>query len=153
MPTRTAAALIVAVLLSWPVAAQEQRGSIEGVVKDNTGAVLPGVAVEAHSSTGAVLSTTTDASGVYRFASVQPATYEVTAALSGFLNAKVSDVVVGLGQIKKVDFALQLQSVQETVQVTASSPLVDVRQSARATNIHGEQIALLPKGRDFLSLV
>ena len=47
MRARTFAALMVALLFAWPVAAQEQRGSIEGVVKDSSGAVLPGVTVEA----------------------------------------------------------------------------------------------------------
>jgi hypothetical protein len=153
MRVRSFAALMIALLLALPAAAQEQRGSIEGIVKDNSGAVLPGATVEAHSSTGAVLSTTSDTDGSFRFASVQPGTYEVTATLQGFAPGKVPNVIVGLGQIKKVDFALGIQGVQETVQVTAESPLVDVKQSGRSTNIREEQIALLPKGRDFLSVV
>jgi hypothetical protein len=47
-------------LFAWPVAAQEQRGSIEGVIKDSSGAVLPGVTVEARTKTGVVLTATTD---------------------------------------------------------------------------------------------
>ena len=58
--------------MAWPVAAQEQRGTIEGVVKDTSGAVLPGVTVEARSDNGAALSTTTDESGIYRFPSLAP---------------------------------------------------------------------------------
>ncbi len=63
------------------------------------------------------------------------------------------DVPLTLGQIKKVDFALSVAGVAESVQVTAESPLVDVKQSARSTSIRNEQIDLLPKGRDFTSLV
>ena len=62
MRARTLAALM-AVLLSWPVAAQDQRGTIEGTVKDASGAALPGATVEAKTATGAVLSATSDASG------------------------------------------------------------------------------------------
>ena len=153
MRARTFAALMVAVLLAWPVAAQDQRGSIEGIVKDSSGAVLPGVTVEARSTAGAVLSSTTDTEGVYRFPSVAPGTYEVTATLQGFSPRKQGDISVGLGQIKKVDLALGLAGVAESVQVTAESPLVDVKQSARQTNISREQIDLLPKGRDFTTLV
>jgi outer membrane receptor protein involved in Fe transport len=144
---------MVALLFAWPAAAQEQRGSIEGVVRDSSGAVLPGVTVEARTNTGVVLTATSDSEGTYRFPSVSPGTYEVTATLQGFAPRKQGNVDVGLGQIKKVDLALGLQGVAENVQVTAESPLVDVRQSARQTNIAREQIALLPKGRDFTSLV
>ncbi len=153
MRARTFAALMVALLFAWPVAAQEQRGSIEGVVRDSSGAVLPGVTVEARNATGVVLTATTDSEGVYRFPSVSPGTYEVTATLQGFAPKKQGSIDVGLGQIKKVDVALGLQGVAENVQVTAESPLVDVKQSARQTNISREQIDLLPKGRDFTTLV
>src|SRR3982750_1782884 len=153
MRARTLAAVMAVLLFAWPVAAQEQRGSIEGVVKDSSGAVLPGVAVEARTNTGVVLTATSDPSGTYRFPSVAPGTYEVSATLQGFSAKKQGNVDVGLGQTKKVDFALALQGVSESVQVTAESPLVDVRQSARQTNIRAEQVELLPKGRDFTTLV
>lgn len=153
MRARTFAALMVALLFALPAAAQEQRGSIEGVVRDSSGAVLPGVTVEARTNTGVVLTSTSDSEGTYRFPSVSPGTYDVTATLQGFAPKKQTNVDVGLGQIKKVDLALGLQGVAENVQVTAESPLVDVKQSARQTNISREQIALLPKGRDFTSLV
>ncbi|MGB2717940.1 MAG: carboxypeptidase regulatory-like domain-containing protein [Vicinamibacterales bacterium] len=153
MRVRTFAALMVTLLLATPMAAQELRGSIEGVVKDTSGAVLPGVTVEAKAANGQALSTTSDATGAFRFPAVAPGTYVVTAALQGFQNGTVNDVVVGLGQIKKVDFSLSLQGVAETVQVTAESPLVDVKQSARQTNIRAEQVELLPHGRDFTTLV
>ena len=85
MRVRTFAALMVALLLAWPVAAQEQRGSIEGVVRDASGAVLPGRRRSRRKAeNGAVLSTTSDAAGNYRFPSVAPGTYVVTATLAGF---------------------------------------------------------------------
>jgi hypothetical protein len=55
--------------------------------------------------------------------------------------------------VKKVDFALPLAGVAETVQVTAESPMVDVRQPSRQSNIRNEMVELLPKGRDFTTLV
>ena len=153
MRVRTFAAMMVALLLASPLAAQELRGSIEGVVRDASGAVLPGATVEAKAENGAVLSTTSDAAGNYRFPAVAPGTYVVTATLASFAPGTVNDVRIGLGQVKKVDFALALQGVTESVQVTAESPLVDVRQNARQTNIRAEQVELLPKGRDFTTLV
>ena len=154
MRLRTFAAILAMSLLALtPAMAQEQRGSIEGVVKDASGAVLPGVTVSLTGGSGATISTVSDGEGVYRFPSIAPGSYTVSAELSGFTAKKVENVPVALGQVKKVDFALGLAGVTETVQVTAERPLVDVKQSARQTNIRGEQVELLPKGRDFTTLV
>ena len=146
-------ALCCALLFTLPVAAQEQRGSIEGIVKDASGAVIPGALVEAKSPTGVTFSATSDSSGGFRLPSLPPGKYNVTASLAGFTPRNVDDVNVYLGQIKKVDFTLPISGVSETVMVTAVSPLIDVRQSARAANIRAEQIELLPHNRDFSSLV
>lgn len=153
MFARLATLLLVGSLASVPAFAQEQRGSIEGVVRDASGAVLPGATVDATSNVGPAVSTVSDSVGQYRFPALAPGNYKVTANLQGFVSKEVVDVRVGLGQIKKVDFSLPLSGVTETVNVTAETPLVDVRQSARSTNIRAEQVELLPKGRDFTSLV
>ena len=154
MRFRTLAFLFLAFALAMPAVAQEQRGAIEGIVKDASGAVLPGVSVEAKNvAVGSVATAVTDGAGVYRFPALAPGTYELTAALQGFNTQKVEGVQILLGQIKKVDFALGVGGVAETVQVSAEAPLVDVRQSARATSLRNEQIDLLPKGRDFTTLV
>jgi hypothetical protein len=145
--------LLCTLVFSLPALAQEQRGSIEGVVKDSQGGVVPGVTVDALSASGAVVSTVSDGNGVYRFPSLAPGLYEVSASLSGFTTARFSRVEVLLGQIKKADFTLSPAGVTEQVVVSAEAPLVDVRQSARATSIRDEQIDLIPKGRDFSSLV
>jgi outer membrane receptor protein involved in Fe transport len=142
-----------ALLFTGLAFAQEQRGSIEGVVKDTSGAVLPGVTVEARSPSGATVTTTSGTDGGYRFPSLAPGSYTVTANLSGFSPRTTENVPVNLGQVKKVDFALSVAGVAESVQVTAESPLVDVKQTARQTNIRAEQVELLPKGRDFTTLV
>ena len=154
MRFRNIALVFLMLALAMPAFAQEQRASIEGVVKDASGAVMPGVTVEAkNEASGVVVSAVTDANGVYRFPSLASGIYDVTAQLAGFNTITVPDVPLTLGQIKKVDFTLAVAGVAESVQVTAESPLVDVKQSARSTSIRGEQIDLLPKGRDFASLV
>lgn len=154
MRFRTLAFLFLAFALAMPAAAQDQRGAIEGIVKDSSGAVLPGVTVEAKNvAVGSVATSVTDGAGAYRFPALAAGTYEVTATLQGFNTQKVEGVLINLGQIKKVDFALGVGGVAETVQVSAEAPLVDVRQSARATSLRNEQIDLLPKGRDFTTLV
>jgi len=135
MRLRTLSVLLCGVVLAWPAAAQEQRGSIEGVLRDTSGGVLPGVSIEARSPGGGVLTATSDAAVTFRFPSLLPGTYEVRASLANFKPAMVGDVVVKLGSIKTVDFNLQLASVAEQVFVTAEAPIVDVKQSGRFTNI------------------
>src|SRR5690349_5578665 len=128
MRLRTFAALLAAALLAWPAAGQDIRGSIEGYVRDASGAVLPGVTVTLEGGSGVKIDTVSDGQGQYRFPSIAPGRYSVSANLSGFHPGKVPDVDVALGQAKKVDFALAVAGVTETVQVTAESPLVDVKQ-------------------------
>ena len=153
MRVRTCVVLLFALFVAVPAMAQEQRGAIEGIVRDTSGAVIPGAAVEARANTGVVLSTVTDTTGQYRFPSLLPGTYEITATLQGFTTKKQSDVPVSLGEVKKVDLALALASVAESVTVTAESPLVDVSQSTRSTSIRSERIEMVPHGRDFTTLV
>jgi hypothetical protein len=154
MRFRNIALVFLMLALAMPAFAQEQRASIEGVVKDATGAVMPGVTIEAkNEATGVVVSAVSDANGVYRFPALASGIWDVTATLAGFNTITTADVPLTLGQIKKVDFTLAVAGVSESVQVTGESPLVDVRQSARSTSIRGEQIDLLPRGRDFTSLV
>ncbi|HEX6975619.1 MAG TPA: carboxypeptidase regulatory-like domain-containing protein, partial [Vicinamibacterales bacterium] len=154
--TRRAGMIAVALMLALATMAraQETRGSIEGVVKDSSGAVLPGVTVEAVSAaqTG-VVTVTTDANGKYRFPALAPGRYVVTANLSGFQASKVENVQLLLGQILQVNFALQVGGVTESVQVSAESPIIDVKQNAAAASIQKDVIDLIPKGRDFTSVV
>ena len=154
MRIRIVVLFTAALALAWPAAGQEQRASIEGTVRDSSGAVLPGATVEARNvAQGGVATTVSDGSGVYRFPTLAPGRYSVSANLQGFTAARADNIELLLGQIKRVDLALTVSGVAESVQVSAESPLVDVRQSARATSIRDEQVELLPKGRDFTTLV
>ena len=133
--------------------AQEQSGSIQGVVKDAQGGVLPGVTVEARSSRNAGVTTrVTDASGVYRFPALPPGTYEFTATLTGFAPAKASGVVT-LGQTLQVDLSLKVGGMTETVQVSGEVPLIDTKANAATATVSRETIDLIPKGRGLLSIL
>ncbi|MCX6539065.1 MAG: TonB-dependent receptor [Acidobacteria bacterium] len=147
-------ALVLVVGLAGGAWAQEQSGGIQGVVKDSTGAVLPGVTVEARNvvSSG-VLNTVTDAKGAYRFPAVPPGTYEVTAKLQGFNPARVPNVVIALGRILSVDLSLAVGGITDTVQVTGESPLIDTKQNASFTTVGQDIIDRIPKGRDFSTVV
>jgi hypothetical protein len=144
---------ILALALAAPALAQETRGSIEGVVKDASGGVLPGVTVEAKNKSGATASTTTDERGIYRFPALPVGTYTVVATLQGFNTAQRADVLLTIGQQLKADLTLTVGTVSETVSVKAEAPIVDVKKNAVSTTITAETIDLIPKGRDFLDAI
>ncbi|HKR66838.1 MAG TPA: TonB-dependent receptor [Thermoanaerobaculia bacterium] len=146
-------ALLLLVVAAMPTMAQETTAAIQGTVMDAQGAALPGVTVEAMNAKGQKFSTQTESNGHYRFASVPPGTYTVTATLSGMEPARVSNLVITLGASPKVDMTLKVGAVTEQITVTAEAPVVDVTQSSTSTNIRSETFENLPKGRDFTSIV
>jgi hypothetical protein len=146
--------ILVLLLLSaaGPAFAQEQGGSIQGVVKDTSGAVLPGVTIEARSpSVVGVNTVVTDETGSYRFPALPPGRYDITARLTGFGDKTQTGVELLLGQVLKIDLALGLAGVAESVSVTAESPIIDVKQNAAAASITKDILERIPKGRDFTS--
>ena len=146
-------ALFVCLLIAAPVAGQEQRGSIEGIARDSSGGVLPGVTVEARSpAMVGVTTVVTDAAGVYRFPSLPPGRYEITGTLQGFSAARAANVQLELGQVLKVGLTLAIGGVAESVQVKGESPLIDVKQNAAGADIQREVIDRVPKGRDFTAI-
>ena len=104
---RAIAVLVCALAFATPALAQEQRGSLEGTIKDAQGAVLPGAVVEARSAALiGVRSETADANGNYRFPALPPGTYQVTATLAGFQTTKSQIVQLSVGQTLRVDVTL-----------------------------------------------
>jgi hypothetical protein len=150
--TRSVAVLVTLLAVS-PAAAQEQRASLEGTIRDASGAPVAGARVEVRNVSGFALSGASDGSGRYRFPSLPPGTYRMRATLPGFAAAHVPEVRLSLGQILAVNLGLPTGGVTEAVTVTAEAPLIDVRQSARATSFREEQLTRLPRGRDYTSVV
>jgi hypothetical protein len=133
---------------------QENSGSVQGVVKDTTGAAIPGAKVTL-SGPALVrsLEATSDKEGAYIFPKVPAGTYTVTVNQTGFKTVKNEDVNVILGQAAKVDVALSAGGVSESVTVTANSEAIDVTSSKAATNITEKFIENSPKGRNFHTLL
>jgi hypothetical protein len=147
-------AQLVAGLMTQSALAQEQRGAVEGTVQDVQQGALPGATIVAlNLAQRAPVSTTADATGTFRFPALAPGYYDVTASLSGFAPLRFERVEVLLGQVKRLSFVLDVAGVAEEVHVSPSSPLVDTRQSARSFSLRQETIDVLPKGRDFTTLV
>ena len=136
------------------VFAQERTGGIAGTVKDSSGAILPGATIQATSpSLVGTQTAVADHQGNYRFPALTPGVYEITGTLQGFTVAKVTDVRLGIGQLLKIDLALSVATLTESVTVTAESPVIDVKQNAAVASITAEEIERLPKARDFTDLV
>jgi hypothetical protein len=144
--------LAAAVLVITPLAAQEQTGGIEGVVKDADGAVLPGATIEATGPAIGTVVATTDEAGRYRVPRLPSGVYAVKASLEGYKPAEQQGINLHLGEILTVNATLQVGSFEETIVVTGEGSQIDVTQSATATSISREQIELIPKGRDFTSI-
>ena len=143
-----AAALLVAV----PVSAQEQRGSIQGAVKDSSGGVLPGVTVEAKSpSLVSVQTAVTDTNGAYRFPALAPGKYTISASLQGFGAAKIDNVDLIVGSTLKIDLTMSVAGVSVTETVKGEPPLIDVKANAATATVSSDIMDLIPKGRNFTS--
>src|ERR1700694_3558392 len=127
---RSAAALSIVFLL--PAAAFAQA-AITGVVKDPSGAVLPGVTVEAASPDliEKVRSVVSDDTGQYRIVDLRPGTYSVTFSLTGFSAFKREGIELTGTFVATINAELKVGAVAETITVTSEAPTVDV-QSTRS---------------------
>src|SRR5690349_18286900 len=133
--------LVVASLLAASSAAFAQA-SIAGVVKDTSGAVLPGVTVEATSPAliEKVRSAVTDANGQYRVEDLRPGTYAVAFKLSGFSTVQRPGIELTGSFAAKVDAELKVGALEETITVTGETPIVDVVNARKQATISNETI-------------
>src|SRR5687767_285964 len=135
------------VLLSSPAYAQ---ATLTGVVRDASGAVLPGVTVEATSPAliEKVRSVVSDNSGQYRIVDLRPGTYSVTFTLPGFNTVKRDGIVLSGDFVATVDAELRIGTLEETVTVTGESPIVDVQSARVQTVVDREVLTLIPSSRN-----
>src|SRR5678816_2246941 len=141
-------ATVLLLLVLSPVAAFAQA-SIQGVVRDTSGAVLPGVTVEAASPVliEKTRTTVTDGSGAYQVINLLPGTYTVTFTLPGF-NTFVRDQIELSGSfVATVNADMRVGALAETITVTGQTPLVDVRSSAVQKVVTKEIVDAIPTGR------
>ena len=153
MPTPVKYLLVFAVvLLPSSVFAQ---ATVTGTVRDSSGAVLPGVTVEAASPAliEKVRTATTDDSGQYRIIDLRPGTYKVTFTLSGFNTVVREDVQLSGTQIVTIPIEMRLGGVQETITVTGDTPVVDVQSARREVVLDSEVIQTIPAARAAGSLL
>jgi hypothetical protein len=142
--------VVLAVLMALPGVAWAQA-TIAGVVRDTSGAILPGVTVEASSPalTEKVRTVVTDASGQYRITTLPPGTYDVKFSLTGFSVVQRDDVTVSGSGVIPINAELRVGALEETITVSGVSPLVDTQTTRRETVINAETINALPITRNY----
>jgi hypothetical protein len=140
-----------------PASAQNaiQNGSISGRVTDNSGGVIAGANVTVKNvDTVFELNAKTNGSGLYNFPSLAVGVYTLTASLQGFKTTEVKNLIVQVGQSTAEDVTLEVGSLAESVEVTASEPLLRTTESTVSTVINQKLIEDLPlSGRRYTDFV
>jgi hypothetical protein len=154
----TRAVLVLVALVALPSTAFAQasaQASITGVVRDASGAVLPGVSVEASSPAliEKVRSATSDGSGQYRFVNLPAGTYTVAFALAGFSTVRREGVELAGAFTATVSVELRVGSLEETITVTGESPIVDVQSSRRQQVLDDSVVSAIPTARTYHGLL
>jgi outer membrane receptor protein involved in Fe transport len=151
-PTVLGSALLM--VFSTSAFAQQTTGIVTGRVLDEQGAAIPGATLTALSaSTGFTRTEVSDGQGVYRLNALPVGVYDVTAEISGFSTLSQKQIVVSVSQTVALDFNLKLAAVLETVDVNATTPLIETTSSAVGGIVDVKQIESLPlNGRQFANL-
>ena len=142
---RTAFLIVACSLVLLPTAAWSQT-SLAGVVRDTSGAVLPGVTVEAASPAliEKVRAVVTDSQGAYRIVDLRPGPYTVTFTLPGFNTFRRTDINLRAEFTATVDAELAVGALEETITVSGEAPLVDTRSARAQTQFDADTLEALP---------
>jgi hypothetical protein len=134
--------------LALPTTAHAQS-AFAGVVKDATGAVLPGVTVEASSPAliEKVRSVTTDSNGAYKIDNLRPGVYVLTFDLPGFTTIKKEGIELSSNFIATINTDLKVGGLEESVTVSGSSPIVDVQSTTKSQVLSRDVLDAVPTGR------
>ena len=142
------ACFVLASLVIVPVAAHAQA-SITGVIRDTSGAVLPGVTVEAASPAliEKVRSAVSDGNGQYRIEDLRPGAYTVTYSLPGFATVQREGVELSGNFTASINVEMRVGALEETITVTGETPTVDVQSTTRQRVFDAEILEALPASR------
>jgi hypothetical protein len=135
-------------------ASAQASAALEGVVKDSSGAVLPGAQVAAtQTATGLTRLGTSNSSGYYRIADLPVGTYTVSATKDGFKKKVLENISLRVDQLANVDIPMDVGTTTEEITVQGESPLVDTSTTSVGGVVENKQITSMPlNGRHFLQL-
>jgi Carboxypeptidase regulatory-like domain len=139
-------AVLCLCLLAPALQAVAQTGAaIGGAVTDAQGGALPGVSLTLRNDdTGVTRTTTSDGAGAYRFAALPPGRYDLTAELDSFGASELKDQTLNVGVDVKHDIVMKIQSLQESVTVTAAVPVIETNRSDVSNVVNERQIDTVP---------
>jgi hypothetical protein len=151
---RDACLVLVGLIVLTPSVAFAQA-TITGIVKDTSGAVMPGVIVEAASPAliEKVRTAITDADGQYRIIDLRGGTYSLSFSLPGFSTVRRADIELVGTFVATINAELRVGTLEETVTVTGESPIVDVQSVSRQTTLTNEVINQIPAVRSYAGLL
>jgi hypothetical protein len=137
----------------WPTAAWAQS-AFAGTVKDTSGAVMPGVTVEAASPAliEKVRSAVTDENGVYRIVDLRPGTYTLTFTLPGFNTVTRQGLELGSNFTATINIELTVGALQETITVSGASPVVDVQSNVKQQVLSRDVLDAVPTAKTIQGL-
>ena len=135
-----------------PAEAQFARSELKGAVLDPDGIALPGVTVVARNeANGSTRTVVTAINGSYLFQGMTPGTYTVTFSLTGFSTIEHPGTLLGVGQEPELNITMALGSIEETLTVTAVSPMVEVASKEVGGSLTANEIENLPSiNRSFI---
>ena len=144
---------LLLVLVTCSAASAQYTGNITGIVQDSSGAAIANAAVEAvNLATRVSATTTSDAAGSFRFLSLAPGSYRLTAEAAGFRKHEAS-VILQTNQTLNVPMILEVGAVSEQVTVSAETPLVNTAETRNQMTLQTDSLSALPlAGRNFISL-
>ena len=141
--------------LSTPHAAAQSisTAQLNGVVKDPTGAVIPGAQVTATDSTKGFSRTgTSDAQGTYQLLQLPPGSYTISVKMPGFDEQVQKNVILTVGEQANLAFALTLGGVQQQIVVNSEAELIETERSSQSTTVDQLRITNLPtNGRSYIN--
>ena len=148
-----ASVLALCLAISPPLRAQVAGATLTGAITDAQGGVIANARVSAKNvATGLSTDTTTNSSGAYSIANLNPATYDVTVSAQGFSTA-VRKMTLTVGGKQEMNLALTVGQVEQVIEVTGAAPTVETTNATLSGNVVGSQIVELPlNGRDWASL-
>jgi len=155
MLTRSLAALCAAMLLlANPSFAQSLFGTILGTVTDRSGAVVPNAQVRIrNTATNTVRSIVTSTTGDYQAPALPVGLYEVAVEAQGFKRSVAQSVSLAVDQRARVDFQLEIGSIEQVVEVSTTTPLIETDTASQGTVVDNRRIVQLPlNGRNFQTL-
>jgi len=143
--TRILLSCLLILILGLPALAQSARGTFTGLVRDPSGAVVPGVDITiTEKATGVITRTVTTEAGAYRAPYVPPGTYHITASLPGFKTALADNIQVLVGQTVTVDFDLEIGQLSDQMTVMAETPLLEASNPEIGINTTEKEVHTWP---------